>query len=363
MLDFGMLPPEVNSTLMYSGPGSGPMLAAASAWDALAWQLESFATGYSSTLSELLGQTWSGGSAEAMAAAATPYVAWASATATLAEQTANQARAAAAGYEAAFAATVPPPAVAANRVQLATLVATNFFGQNTAAIAATEAAYAAMWAQDATAMYSYAAVSSAASTLTPFQQPQQTTSATGQTGQAAAVAQAATATAAQPDPLSALVTSLLGGTDTFNTLANPARFTADSIRTAGQMGNYIMALIPAASSAAAKVPVAAVAAGEFGPATRSMVLAGVGQAAPVGGLSVPPSWPATPAGSSVQQAQLAAATHPLAAQEERSASSRRAHLAPAGAGPVRALGAGRKGYPVLRMRDRRYRMPRPAVGG
>ena len=92
MLDFGMLPPEVNSTLMYSGPGSGPMLAAASAWDALAWQLESFATGYSSTLSELLGQTWSGGSAEAMVAAATPYVAWASATATLAEQTANQAR-------------------------------------------------------------------------------------------------------------------------------------------------------------------------------------------------------------------------------------------------------------------------------
>jgi hypothetical protein len=160
-----------------------------------------------------------------------------------------------------------------------------------------------------------------------------------------------------------MMSSTVSGVGIFNTLTNPARFAADSLRTAGQMGNYIMALIPAASSAAAKVPAAAVAAGEFGPAARAMVLAGVGEAAPVGGLSVPPSWPASPAGSTVQQAQLAAATHPLAAQEERPASSRRAHLAPAGAGPVRALGAGRKGYPVLRMRDRRYRMPRPAVGG
>ncbi|MEK1233452.1 PPE domain-containing protein, partial [Mycobacterium ulcerans] len=28
MLDFALLPPKVNSTLMYSGPGSGSMLAA-----------------------------------------------------------------------------------------------------------------------------------------------------------------------------------------------------------------------------------------------------------------------------------------------------------------------------------------------
>ncbi|MCV7061583.1 PPE domain-containing protein [Mycolicibacterium vaccae] len=60
-------------------------------------------------------------------------------------------------YEAAFAATVPPAVVAENRIQLAMLVATNFFGQNTPAIAATEAAYAEMWAQDAAAMYGYAA--------------------------------------------------------------------------------------------------------------------------------------------------------------------------------------------------------------
>ncbi len=32
-MDFGALPPEINSGRMYCGPGSGPMLAAAAAWD------------------------------------------------------------------------------------------------------------------------------------------------------------------------------------------------------------------------------------------------------------------------------------------------------------------------------------------
>ena len=35
-MDFASLPPEVNSGLMYAGPGSGPMLAAAAGWDASA---------------------------------------------------------------------------------------------------------------------------------------------------------------------------------------------------------------------------------------------------------------------------------------------------------------------------------------
>ena len=60
---------------------------------------------------------------------------------------AAQARAAAAAFETAFAATVPPPVVDANRSELATLVATNVFGQNTPAIAATEAQYSRMWAR------------------------------------------------------------------------------------------------------------------------------------------------------------------------------------------------------------------------
>jgi PPE-repeat protein len=90
-----------------------------------------------------------------------------------------QARAAAAAFDQAFAMTVPPPVIAANRTQLASLIATNFFGQNTAAIAATEAQYAEMWAQDAAAMYGYSSASAAAATLAPFTPPNQTTNPAG----------------------------------------------------------------------------------------------------------------------------------------------------------------------------------------
>ena len=158
MFDFGALPPEINSARMYAGPGSGPMMAAAAAWDGLTAQLETFAARYSAVVSELQGHSWSGASSAAMAAASAPYVAWVTTTAQQSGQAANQARAAAAAYEAAFVATVPPAVVAANRALLATLVATNYFGQNTPAIAATEAAYAEMWAQDAAAMYTYAGI-------------------------------------------------------------------------------------------------------------------------------------------------------------------------------------------------------------
>ena len=91
----------------------------------------------------------------AMTAAATPYVAWLSASGATAEQSAAQAQAAAAAYENAFSATVPPPVIAANRAQLMALIATNILGQNTPAIAATESQYLEMWAQDATTMFSY----------------------------------------------------------------------------------------------------------------------------------------------------------------------------------------------------------------
>ncbi len=190
-MDFGALPPEINSARMYSGPGSGPMLAAASAWDVLAAELDSAASTYSSVVTSLAEGSWLGPASASMAAAATPYVDWMSTTATDAEQTGYQARAAAAAYEAAFAMTVPPAAVAANRTQLAALVATNVLGQNTPAIAATEALYGEMWAQDAAAMYGYAGASAAASTVTPFGSPPETTNAAGASSQAGAVSQAA----------------------------------------------------------------------------------------------------------------------------------------------------------------------------
>jgi len=190
VFDFGALPPEINSGLMYAGPGSGPMMAAAAGWDALAAELGAAATGYGSAISELTGSPWVGPASAAMVAAASPYIDWMSATANQAEQAGFQARAAAAAYETAFAMTVPPPVIAANRALLLALIATNFFGQNTPAIMATEAEYAEMWAQDAAAMHGYAASAASALMLTAFTEPPITTNAETAAGQAAAVGQA-----------------------------------------------------------------------------------------------------------------------------------------------------------------------------
>lgn len=153
-MDFSMFPPEINSALMYSGPGVGPLLEASASWNGLAESLTSSAGEYSSTLGSLRG-VWLGPSAEAAQISATRFLSWMSETAEMALVSAGQAAAAAVAYETAFAATVPPPVVAANRALLMMLVATNFLGVNTAAIAAAEAEYAEMWAQDAAAMYAY----------------------------------------------------------------------------------------------------------------------------------------------------------------------------------------------------------------
>ncbi|OBG10451.1 PPE family protein [Mycobacterium intracellulare] len=189
MLDFGAYPPEYNSGRMYVGAGSGPLLAAAAAWDELAAELQTTGASYSSTIETLATGPWTGPSSLAMAAAAAPYVAWMHATGAQAEEAGARAKLAAGAYEAAFAATVPPPVIAANRALLATLVATNILGQNTPAIAATEAHYMEMWAQDAAAMYGYAASSASASALTPFAPPPRTTNDSAGAAQAAAVAQ------------------------------------------------------------------------------------------------------------------------------------------------------------------------------
>jgi len=189
-MDFGALPPEVNSARMYAGPGPASMLAASAGWESLAAELQSAASGYRSVISTLT-EEWVGPTSMAMAAAATPYVSWMTVTAEQCDQTATQATAAAAAYETAFAMTVPPPLIAANRAQLMALIATNLFGQNTPAIMATEAEYSEMWAQDATAMYNYAASSASASSFGTFTAPPRTTNPGGVGNQTGAVAQAA----------------------------------------------------------------------------------------------------------------------------------------------------------------------------
>ena len=167
-MDFGALPPEINSALMYAGPGSGPMLAAAAAWESLAGELATTASSWQTVITSLLDGPWQGPSSAAMGAATEPQIAWLSNAAAQAQESASQAAAAASAYEAAFLATVPPAEVAANRALLAALLATNFLGQNTAAIAATEAQYGEMWAQDAATMYGYSGASAAAADLPPF---------------------------------------------------------------------------------------------------------------------------------------------------------------------------------------------------
>jgi PPE-repeat protein len=174
---------------MYLGPGPATLLAASAGWESLGAELQSTAMGYQSAISALTDESWTGPSSMSMQAAVAPYLVWLRTTAAQCEEAATQATAAAAAYESAYAMTVAPPLVATNRVQLATLIATNAFGQNTPAIMATEAEYSEMWAQDATAMYNYAASSAAASAVSVFSSPPETSNPNGLAAQAGAVAQ------------------------------------------------------------------------------------------------------------------------------------------------------------------------------
>src|ERR1700751_1104529 len=164
-MSFSLFPPEINSALMFSGAGSGPLLEASAAWNSLATDLESTATQYQTLVTNLVTGSWLGPSSAQMASATAPYIAWLQGTAATAAPTGAQAQAAAAAYQSAYASMVPLPAIEANRTELATLVANNFLGQNTGAIATNEAEYLDMWIQDALAMDTYQVNSQAASAL------------------------------------------------------------------------------------------------------------------------------------------------------------------------------------------------------
>lgn len=211
-MDFAALPPEVNSGLMYAGAGPASMLGAATAWDGLATELHLAATAYESVVTELTSGPWLGPSALAMAASITPFVSWLNMTSVQAEKTGMQAKAAVAAYEATFAMVVPPPAIAANRAALMTLLATNILGQNAAAIAANEAEYAAMWAQDAGAMYSYASLSATATEMEPFQPPPHTANPAGPLNGSESAGLNSAANTAQTLP-SKLASALPGSSD------------------------------------------------------------------------------------------------------------------------------------------------------
>jgi len=226
VFDFASRPPEVNSALIYSGAGAGPLMAASSAFNNLSSELSSNAASYESVISQLTGSEWQGPSSQAMAASAQPYIGWLNTTSGQLREAATQAMASAAAYETAFSASIPPPVIAANRATLAALVATNILGQNTPAIAANEAMYGEFWAQDAAAMYGYASASAAAATLSPLTPPAENTNLAGQGQQAGAVSNAVASngtTATLNNTLGGLQNAVGAAANPLQSLAAPAQ--------------------------------------------------------------------------------------------------------------------------------------------
>src|SRR5665213_2022828 len=190
MIDFGALPPEVNSARMYAGAGSTSLTTAASAWRSLAAELNSAALGYENVITQLSSEEWLGPASTKAAQALTPYVTWMKTTATQAEQAASQLDSASAAFESAFGSVVPPPLIAQNRALLTQALQTNVLGQNTNVIAQLESQYGQMWAQDAGTLYNYAAQSSTATKVTPFQSAPEVSTQDAQAKQGAAVSSA-----------------------------------------------------------------------------------------------------------------------------------------------------------------------------
>jgi PPE-repeat protein len=244
-MSFSLIAPEINSALMFSGAGSGPLLEASAAWNSLAADLESTATQYQTLVTNLVTGSWLGPSSAQMASATAPYIAWLQGTAATAAQTGAQAQAAAAAYQSAYASMVPLPAIEANRTELATLVANNFLGQNTGAIATNEAEYLDMWIQDALTMDTYQVNSQAASAL-----PAQSAAPQVASG---AVANAAAA-AATPADSSTVITGLLGDlAELFGVAGNVGPATLGSTDIVSWLGTVATSV--AADPSAALLPV------------------------------------------------------------------------------------------------------------
>ncbi|BBZ43948.1 PPE family protein, SVP subgroup [Mycobacterium parmense] len=361
-MDYAVLPPEVNSARIYTGPGAAPMFTAAAAWDGLASALHSAANSYQAEIVALTAGPWVGPSSAAMAAAAAPYIAWTRTAATQAEQAADQARVAAGAFETVFAETVPPPVIAANRTLLMGLIATNLFGQNTPAIATTEAQYAEMWAQDAAAMYGYATAAASATTLTPFASPPRTTGQGGE--QSAAVTQAAGTSAGNAQNIvSSAQQGLAAVPNALTNLASPAAAVpaqTTPLDALGLISDLIAIFLDAPASVAglgidapfstaafpfdvagaltgfhtddivsgwagvqawpgdAPVPPSPfpVITNLAGGSTATTASAGLGQASTVGGLSVPPGW--TAAAPAIRQSALALPVTSVGAAAEAS---------------------------------------------
>jgi hypothetical protein len=276
-MDFGAIPPEINSGRLRTGPGCQPMLAAAGGWEALAAGLREIAmTCHSASLMP-------GRAAQAVA----PYVGWLNSVAAQAEQTAAQAKAAALAYLSALAATVPPPRIAASRLARAALAATNHLGQFSPLIADADADYERMWAADAHAMYAYAGASAAAATVTPFAPPPDTADPSGQeilsTGSRliSILPQALQTLSSSPfTPFEGTLSSAMSSLLEMSSLSVPANYSMSPAEFASKKMRLAKATIGSGARAL----------GTGMAPLGALPAAGFGQGMPIGVLSVPPAW-------------------------------------------------------------------------
>lgn len=330
VLSFAAIPPEITSSLIYSGAGAAPLVAAATAYANLAAEVSATASQWESIISLLTSQQWTGGGSAAAATAAQPIITYLTETATTLEQASAQATASAAAYEAVFAAVVPPPVILTNRTTQAALVASNILGQNTPAIVALDTLYGEYWAQDAAAMAAYQAASAAAGVLTPVTPLTSTTDPAAATavdnaalaGDASGgTAQALAAPLAQAVTLPFTTDGLLGSIDNFlgtpavlngiNGAVNTAAwFVMNTIPTAVSLGHTLGAVPAIAVSDVVPAGAAGITEGTMVGAVAPAGLGGVssaalGEASAVGGLSVPAGW------GSAAPATLASTTAPL----------------------------------------------------
>ncbi|OBF19884.1 hypothetical protein A5725_17860 [Mycobacterium kubicae] len=313
--EFSWLPPEINSLRIFSGAGAGPLMIAAQAWEGLAADLRASASSFDSVVTGLTGGLWTGPASVSMAAAATPYVGWLSAAAGQAELAASQARTAAMAFETALAGTVHPAAVAANRALLMALVATNFLGQNTPAIAATEFDYVEMWAQDVAAMLGYhGGATSVAAALTPFSAPPVNLAGLASSIGTSVTGLASTATSAVSPVIQGV--SSAAGPLVAGVQSVASAVPVESVMSVAQLGampasmliSPMMSLAQTANAGTAGLAGATMAAdvpkfvGDTAPAAAGLhglgggggigtgMSAGLGQARLVGAMSVPPTW-------------------------------------------------------------------------
>ncbi|SOX55686.1 PPE family protein [Mycobacterium ahvazicum] len=339
VMDFAALPPEITSTLVWSGPGSAPLMAAATAYANLAAEVSTTATSWESIISLLTTEAWTGGGSAAAATAAQPIVTYLTDTATALEQASSAAASSAAAFEAAHAGVVNPALVFTNRAEFTAALAGLPF--TLPQVTELEMEYSEMWVQDATAMSAYQAASDAAAgMLQPVTPLASTTDPAA--GAAANAANDAAVTANDVQPLAAQAfdlsslsdalqipftsNNLLQSIDGF--LGTPSVLNAinGAVNTAAW---FSMITIPTAVSlghvlAGAAVPAAAVSdvvpAGAGGIIEGSVVssvtpasglgsaaTASLGGAQTVSRLSVPASW----AANAAPQTELAAATAPI----------------------------------------------------